>query len=149
MSLLPAYWILRTRQEGWVMSARNVLAPLEGLGVAGVDVREFPELRSATLTLTFANASYSLGVTEGQGRGVVELDNHANVVLLALLALRAQCGGLVMVGEDQQELPRRLRNYMAILGPEWDLNAKIAECLKLRPSSVLARDMNAHGRFLF
>jgi hypothetical protein len=149
MSLLPAYWILRTRKEDWVVSAGNVLAPLQELGVASVDFKQYPELRSAILSLTFENAVYQFGVTEGQGRGVVEEGEHANVVLLALLALRAQCGGLVIVGEDQQELPRRLRSYMALMGPAWDLSAKIAERCKLLPSSMTTSDVIAHGKYLF
>lgn len=149
MTVLPAYWILRTGSKDWVKLAQKVLAPIEELGVATLAVKEFPELRSAMLTLVFQDAEYRLGVTDGQGRGVVCEDAHADVVILALLALRAQCGGLVIVGEDQRDLPRRLRNYMAILGPKWGLNAKIAESLKLYPASLVGHDVMANCRFLF
>ena len=138
-----AYWTLATRAANWVVSASQILAPVELAGIGTIVVERFPG--HDRLALCIDEDAHQMVLAGGTAQGVVRPGSCAGCFVVCLLALRKHLGELVIVDDNQASVPARPRASSALFAADWARVHALAQALALVPD---ARFKERHGALL-
>jgi hypothetical protein len=134
-----AYWEISDRRPEWFRQAKQLLAPLEEAGIATLTTE------GIGLSVRFGEDQYSMH--QDVACGVVPDYCTAPMFIVCLMALRKILGGMVIVDDATQSIPRTPRQDHPIFASCWDQILPVAQALGLMPSAAFLESIGANSFF--
>lgn len=121
-----AYWEGQGIEPGWGQSAAKLLAPLSGVGgSAGYDEA------NNRLNIAVGDAGIALEFVGGNTQGLVKQGDQAGCLVACLLAVRKHLGKLVIVDDERNEVPERIRQAHPLFAANWARVQEVGQALGL------------------
>ncbi len=129
----------------WGHHAAELLAPIQGAGGTAT----FEGHQDGVLRIAFSESAVTVPMIGGRSQGVIKEMPKAGALLACLVAVRTSLGRLQIVGDDQQDIPGRVRQSYPFYTADWPLVRLVAECLNLVPNTgFMQQNASLLGRLI-